>query len=135
MRRSDFEDLVRRHLDRALLPRGFALTPQPPADRDDDEPHAVYEARSDDFNRRYPALAVRGEPGCIDVWVVLDPKTGRITTTLNGPSLEVVMARLSLPRPPTPDPPAPDLAVQLTDLSPRLAHVLDAASGTSDIEP
>lgn len=128
MRRGDFEDLVRRHLDGALLPRGFALTPQPPAGWDDEEPHAVYEAWSDDFNRRYPALAVFGDPGCIDVWVLLDQKTGRISSTLNGPSLEEVMARRGLPRPPTPGPPVPDIASQLTDLGARLADVLEAAT-------
>ena len=35
MRRGDFEDLVRRHLDGELVPRGFTLIPQPPADWDD----------------------------------------------------------------------------------------------------
>jgi hypothetical protein len=127
MRRGDFEDLVRRHLDEALLPRGFALTPQPPADFDDDEPHAVYEAWSDDFNRRYPALAVFGDPGCIDIWVLLDPRTGRISSRLNGPPLEEVMARLGLSRRPTPGPPGTAIALQLTDLAARLAELLDRA--------
>jgi hypothetical protein len=61
MRRGDFEALVRQHLDRELGPRGFRLTPQPPADWDDPQPCAVYEAEPGDFNRRYPALAVAGD--------------------------------------------------------------------------
>ena len=44
MRREDFEDLVRHYLDPELIPRGFRLTPQPPADGNDDTPAAVYEA-------------------------------------------------------------------------------------------
>jgi len=64
MRRGDFEDLVRRHLDGELVPRGFTLIPQPPADWDDDQPRAVYEARPDEFDRRYPALAVGADPQC-----------------------------------------------------------------------
>lgn len=128
MRRGDFEDLVRRHLDAALLPRGFALTPQPPADWDDEQPHAVYEAGSDDFNQRYPALAVHGDPGCIDLWILLDPSTGRISSTLNGPSVEEVTERLGLTRPPTSGPPTTDIALQLTDLGARLADLLDAAT-------
>ena len=84
MRRGDFEDLVRRHLDGELVPRGFTLTPQPPADWDDDQRHAVYEARPDEFDRRYPALAVGGDPPCIDLWIQLDPRTGKVNSTLNG---------------------------------------------------
>ncbi|HYM96430.1 MAG TPA: hypothetical protein VET26_03945 [Candidatus Sulfotelmatobacter sp.] len=72
MRRGDFEELVRRHLDGVLEPRGFSLTPQPPADYNDDRPHAVFEDHLDDFNRRYPLLAVEGGAPCIDLWVELD---------------------------------------------------------------
>jgi hypothetical protein len=127
MRRGDFENLVRRHLDGELGPRGFHLTPQPPADWEDEQPHAVYEADPEDFNRRYPALAVGGDPRCIDLWVRLDPGTERISSTLNGPSVEVVTQRLGLTRPPTSGPPATDIALQLTDLSARLSNALDAA--------
>jgi hypothetical protein len=127
MRRGDFEDLVRRYLDRELVPRGFSLTPQPPADWDDEQPHAVYEARPDDFNRQYPALAVDGGQPCIDLWIELDPRTGRISGLLNGPSLEEVAQRLGLTRAPLSGPPATDLAVQLTDMAARLADLLEAA--------
>ena len=126
MRRGDFEDLVRRHLDGELVPRGFALTPQPPADWDDAQPRAVYEAEPADFNRRHPALA-SDDPTCIDLWVELDPTTGRISGALNGPSIQEVTERLGLTTPPTSDPPNTDLALQLADLSARLAEVLDAA--------
>ena len=101
MRRGDFEDLVRRHLDGELVPRGFALTPQPPADWDDAQPRAVYEAEPADFNRRHPALA-SDDPTCIDLWVELDPTTGRISGALNGPSIQEVTERLGLTTPPRP---------------------------------
>src|ERR1700736_3134016 len=127
MRRGDFEGLVRRHLDSTLDPRGFTLTPQPPADVDDEQPHAVYEAKPDDFNRRYPTLAIGGDPPCIDLWVELDLGTGRISAALNGPSVQEVTERLGLSRPPTFGPADTDLALQLTDLSARLAELLDAA--------
>lgn len=127
MRRGDFEDLVRRYLDAELVPRGFTLTPQPPADWDDDQPHAVYEAQSDDFNRRNPALAVGGDPPCIDLWIQLDPSTGRISGTLNGLLLEEVSQRLGLTRPPTSGPQGTDVGLQLTDLGARLGNLLDAA--------
>ncbi len=127
MRRGDFEDLVRRHLDAALVPRGFALIPQPPADWDDDQPHAVYEARPDEFDRRYPALAVGDDSPCIDLWVELDPSNGRISSTLNGPSVEEVSKRLGLTIPPTSGPHGTDVGLQLTDLSAHLRDLLDGA--------
>jgi len=128
MRRGDFEALVRHHLDGALTTRGFNLTPQPPADWEDAQPDAVYEADPEDFNRRYPALAVDGDPRCIDLWIQLDPSTGRISSTLNGPPLEVVTERLGLTRPPAPGPPGTDPGLQLTDLRARLSDLLDAAT-------
>ncbi len=127
MHRGDFENLVRRHLDGALVPRGFELTPQPPADWDDEQPHAVYEAEPADFNRRYPALG-SDDPRCIDLWIQLDPSTRGISSALDGPSVEEVAERLGLNRPPTSGPPNTDLELQLTDLSARLAEVLDAAT-------
>ena len=127
MRRGDFEDLVRRHLDGELVPRGFTLIPQPPADWEDDQPRAVYEARSDEFDRRYPALAVGGDPPCIDLWIQLDPSTGRVSSTLNGPLVEEVSKRLGLTRPPTSGPHGTDVGLQLTDLGARLRELLDAA--------
>lgn len=127
MRRGDFEDLVRRHLDGELIRRGFTLTPQPPADWDDEQPHAVYEADPADFNRRYPALAVGGDPRCIDLWIHLDPATGTISGTLEGPPIEEVIERLGLTRPPTFGPKGTDVGLQLTDLAARIGDVLDAA--------
>jgi hypothetical protein len=127
MRRGDFEYLVRRHLDDELVPRGFTLIPQPPADWDDDQPTAVYEARPDEFDRRYPALAVGGDPPCIDLWIQLDPSIGRINSTLNGPLVEEVSKGLGLTRPPTSGPPGTDVSLQLADLGARLRDLLDAA--------
>jgi hypothetical protein len=127
MRRGDFEDLVRRHLDGELVRRGFTLTPQPPADWNDDQPKVVYEALPVDFNRRYPALAVGGDPPCIDLWIQLDPGTGRISGSLNGPSVEEVSERLGLTGPPTSGPQGTDVGLQLTELGARLGDLLDAA--------
>jgi hypothetical protein len=127
MRRGDFEDLVRRHLDGELVPRGFTLTPQPPADWNDDQPRAVYEALPVDFNRRYPALAVGGDPPCIDLWIQLDPGTGRISASLDGPSVDEVSKRLGLTRPPTSGPQDTEVGLQLSDLGARLGDLLDAA--------
>jgi hypothetical protein len=127
MRRGDFEDLVRRHLDGELVPRGFTLIPQPPADWDDDQPHAVYEARPDEFDRRYPALAGGSDSPCIDLWIELDPSTGSISSTLNGPSVGEVSKRLGLPRPPTSGFRGTDVGLQLSDLGGRLRDLLDAA--------
>lgn len=128
MRRGDFEALVRRHLDGELRPRGFQLTPQPPADWEDEQPHVVYEVDPADFNRRYPALAVDGDPRCIDLWIQFDPSTGRISSILNGAPVELVTKSLGLTRPPTSGPPATALGLQLTDLCARLSDLLDAAT-------
>lgn len=121
---------MRRHLDSVLEPRGFTLTPQRPPDVNDEQPHAVYEANPGDFNQRYPALAVNGDAPCVDLWVQLEPNTGRISAALDGPSLEEVAKRLGLTTAPMSGPPATDLSLQLTDLSARLAELLDAAKGT-----
>ena len=143
MRRGDFEGLVRRHLDGVLVPRGFSLTPQLPADWDDDQPSAVYEARPNEFARRYPAfaplLASYGEltVPCIDLWVHLDPSSGRITCELEGPSLEARMDELGI-RDPSPAEEAPETtAEQLDRLAVQIAAVLDAATGVppGGIEP
>ena len=127
MRRGDFEALVQRHFDDQLVPRGFTLTPQPPADWDDEQPDAVLEARPDDFNRRYPALAAPDEPFCIDLWVELDPRTGTVTGTLNGYSVTQLAARLGRTRAAASGRPASSLELQLADLSTRFAELLDAA--------
>jgi hypothetical protein len=126
MRRGDFERLVQRHLDPALLPRGFALTPQPPADIYDKRPHAVYEAETKDFARRFPRLAGNlSDAPCVDFWVHLDPTSGKISSELEGPSLEDVMRRLGvidLARGEN-----ADLEAQLDQLAKSIAAVLDAA--------
>jgi hypothetical protein len=129
MRRGDFEDLVRRHLDTVLVPRGFTLTPQPPASSNDDHARAVFEAHPDDFNQRYPVLAAGGDAPCIDLWIELDPDTGKISATLEGPSVEEVADRLGLSRPTYSGPSPRDVSLQLADLGARLADVLDAAKG------
>src|SRR3984893_19394841 len=116
MRRGDFEGLVRRYLDGELEPRGFTLTPQPPADCDDGQPRAVYEAKPDDFNRRYPILAASGDAPCIDLWVELESTTGRISAALEGPSVEEVADRLGLARRAASRAPHRDLAAQLPGL-------------------
>ncbi len=126
MRRGDFERLVQRHLDPALLPRGFTLTPQPPADVEDMQPRAIYEAQTKDFARRYPRLAGNlSDAPCVDFWVHLNPSSGKISSELEGPSLEDVMRRLGVI----------DLALaenagleaQLDRLAKSIAAVLDAA--------
>src|SRR5256886_504867 len=127
MRRGDFENLVRRHLDAALVPRASPLIPHPPEDGDDAHPRAVYEAGRGGFDRRYPALAVGGDPPCIDLWIELNPSTGRISSTLNGPSVEEVSKRLGLTRPSMSGSHGMDVGLQLTDLGARLCDVLDAA--------
>ena len=126
MRRGDFEALVQRHLDGVLVPRGFELIPQPPAEWDDEQPRAVYEAAPVDFNRRYPAIAC-DDPRCIDLWVELDPSTGMIRGALNGPSIEEVTKRLGLTLPPMSGPPKSDIGLQLTNLAAHLAELFDAA--------
>jgi hypothetical protein len=127
VRRGDFEDLIRLHLDGELVPRGFTLTPQPPANWDDDQPRAVYEADPEDFNRLYPALAVGGDPPCIDLWIQFDPRTGSVIGTLDGPTVEEVSERLGLTRAPTSGPFGTDLGMKLADLAARLGDLLDAA--------
>jgi hypothetical protein len=126
MRRGDFERLVQRHLDPALLPRGFRLTPQAPADVHDKQPSAVYEAETKDFARRFPRLAGNlSDAPCVDFWVHLNPTSGKISSELEGPSLEDVMGRLGVI----------DLALgenahleaQLDRLAKSIAAVLDAA--------
>ncbi len=130
MRRGDFENLVRRYLDSELLPRGFRLTPQTPADWNDEKPAAVYEADPHDFAERYPAL--RRHPGsdvrCIDFWVHLDPSTGKITSELEGPSLETLMVRLGVMDPAETEPAPSDTDSQLRMLTRRIDAILDAAS-------
>jgi hypothetical protein len=88
MKRGEFEQLVRDHLDDVLRPRGFALTPQPPADVEDEEPAAIYEAVPQDFVRRYPTLGegMLDQP-CVDLWIKQDRKTGRLICELEGIAL------------------------------------------------
>jgi hypothetical protein len=130
MKRGDFERLVQRHLDAALLPRGFTLTPQAPADVDDPQPSAVYEAKTKDFAHRFPRLAASlSDAPCVDFWVHLNPTSGKISSELEGPSLEDVMERLGvidlvLTENAT-------LEAQLDRLAKSIAAVLDAARSAS----
>jgi hypothetical protein len=130
VRRGDFELLVQRYLDPALLPRGFSLTAQPPADVHDKQPSAVYEAETKDFARRFPRLAGSlSDAPCVDFWVHLNLTSGRISSELEGPSLDDVMRRLGVT----------DLALgenanleaQLDRLARSVAAVLDAARSAS----
>ncbi len=129
MRRGDFEYLVRQYLDGELLPRGFRLTPQPPADWIDDKPAVVYEANPDEFGERYPALDGRasGNIRCVDLWVHLEPSTGEITSELDGTSIETLTVRFGLTDPAESKPMLRDTASQLTRLAWRIAAILDAA--------
>lgn len=129
MRRGDFEDLVRRHLDGVLEPRGFRLTPQAPADVEVSEPAAVYEAAPTDFARRYPRLAsVPNEVPCIDLWVRLDIPSQRIGCELEGASIEERMASLKVHDPVKSQAHGSNVIGQLTLLAARIAAMLDAAA-------
>jgi len=129
VRRGDFEDLVRTFLDEELEGRGFRLTPQPPADAEDEKPAAVYEADPDDFAQRYPALDGRagGNVPCVDLWVHLDPLTGTISGELEGPSIETLMERFGIADQLAPTSARMDTETQLKRLAWRIAAVLDAA--------
>jgi hypothetical protein len=129
VRREDFEHLVRRYLDIDLESRGFRLTPQPPADWEDEKPWVVYEAHPDDFGERYPALDARagGNVPCIDLWVHLDPVTGQISSELDGSSIEAVMERFGVADLAQPISARRDTGTQLKRLAWRIAAVLDAA--------
>jgi len=129
VRRGDFEDLVRRFLDAELEVRGFRLTPQPPAECDDERPAAVYEADPDDFGERYPALDARagGNAICVDLWVHLDAPTGAISSELDGPSIEALMERFGVADDTQLISARIDTETQLKRLAWRIAAVLDAA--------
>ena len=129
MRRGEFENLLRQALDDELVRRGFRLTPQPPADFDDEKPAAVYEADPDEFGQRYPPLDGRagGNVRCVDLWVYLDQSTGRITSDLDGASLDTLMARFGVPDRTQPGKFPVDTSSQLSRLSWQIAAILDAA--------
>lgn len=129
MRRGDFEDLVRRHLDAELNPRGFRLIPQPPADWDDEKPAVVYEANPNDFGERYPTVVggALGNAPCVDLWIRFDPTTGLITSELEWLSLEELLARFRVEAPALTES-SVDIDTQLHRLARRYAAILDAAS-------
>ena len=63
----------------------------------DEQPSAVYEAKTKDFARRFPRLAGSlSDAPCVDFWVHLNPTSGRISSELEGPSLEDVMGCLGV---------------------------------------
>lgn len=129
MRRGDFENLLRRLLDKRLHPRGFHLTPQPPADFFDDKLAAVYEADADEFGQRYPALDGRGTGNtrCIDLWFYLDQSTGKVTSDLDGASLDALMPRFYLPSLPESTESPEAIEAQLSRLVSQILAILDAA--------
>jgi hypothetical protein len=92
MKRGEFEQVTRDHLDNVLNPRGFTLTAQPPEDVEDAQPAAVYEARPQDFVRRYPTLGegMLDQP-CIDLWIKQDRMTGSLTCELEGVALVALL--------------------------------------------
>jgi hypothetical protein len=129
MRRGEFENRLREALDKELTPRGFRLVPQPPADFLDDKPAAVYEADPDEFGPRYPALDSRltGNTRCVDLWFYLDTPTGRITSDLDGASVESLIEQFGVPAL-TESPESPeDLDLQLSRLLSQIVAILDAA--------
>ena len=116
MKRGDFEELVREHLDGVLVSRGFVSVPQPPADVEDAEPAAVYEAEPADFARRYPGLARDMDlenVSCVDLWVKLNPHAQRLTCELEGARVEAA------------DPTLP-ASQQLESLAAVIVSLLDA---------
>lgn len=117
---------MRGHLDGVLVHRGFALTPQPPSNCDDESPRAVYEANPDDFNRRYPAIALGGGAPCIDLWIELDSNSGTLRGTLEGTPVGELSRMLGVTAP-TSGPAGTEVSLQLTGLGARLGEILDAA--------
>ena len=129
MRRGDFENLLRRLLDTELNPRGFALTPQAPADFVDERLSAVFEADPDEFGERYPALDGRasGNTMCVDLWFHVDGSTGKLTSDLDGTSLDALLNRFHLP-PRAQSPQSPEsLESQVTALLAQILAILEAA--------
>jgi hypothetical protein len=127
MRRGDFENLLRGALDSDLNPRGFHLTPQAPADFIDDTPWAVYEADPNEYGERYPRLDSRdtGNTICVDLRFHLNRSTGRITSDLDGTSLDDIATQFGLPllNEHSPEP----LDEQLKRLSSQIVAILAAA--------
>jgi hypothetical protein len=92
----------------------------------DEQPSAVYEADPGDFARRFPRLAGDlSDAPCVDFWVHLNPNSGKISSELEGPSLEVVMGRLGMSDWGNIE--NADLEAQLDRLAKSIAAVLDAA--------
>jgi hypothetical protein len=129
MRRGDFENLLRRLLDKELNPRGFALTPQAPADFIGEKQAAVYEANPDQFGERYPALDQRatGNTICVDLWFHFDESTGSVTSDLDGTSLDALLNRFHLRRPGEVAESSSDLETQVSALLSQVVAILDAA--------
>jgi hypothetical protein len=130
VRRGDFEHLVRRYLDTELLPRGFRLVPQPPADADDEKPQALYEADPNEFGQRYPALDGRagGNVQCVDIWVRLDLATGGVSGDLDGAPIDTIADTIAVMAAADSTPKQVNTEGQLQQLARRIAMALDRAA-------
>ena len=128
MRRGEFENLLRRLLDKELNPRGFTLTPQARADVVSTTLAAVFEANPDQYGERYPALDQRatGNTPCIDLWFHFDQSTGKIRSDIDGTSIDDLMNRFNLRAPAlTRDTDA--IEAQVSVLGAQIVAILDAA--------
>jgi hypothetical protein len=137
VRRSDFEAQVRRHLDATLGPRGFTLTPQPPADWEDTMPAAIYEADPKDYELHYPSLRARfnGEVSCIDIWIKSEAVTGRLLCELEGDDLPELLTELGAPAQAERLREVPfgtDVGEQLEEIAKALEYILDSFHRTTD---
>jgi hypothetical protein len=129
MRRGYFEELLRRHLDIDLAPLGLHLVPQPPEDVEDANPSAVFEADANEFGQRYPALdnRNRGNTICVDLWIHLDPVTGKFTAELDGAPLEALLDRFGVSDLTASSGAPQDASSQLSLLARRVVSILQAA--------
>lgn len=134
MKRSEYEAHVADTPDPVLNPRGFTLTAQPPADRNDATPSAVYEADPGEFQRQLPRLASRygdlSAVSCIDLFVRWDPATQHLTTELEGFDLAELARMADQPWAPTQG----TLRDQLVTLATTLSRVLTRLSAAPGLE-
>lgn len=129
MRRGDFENLLRRLLDKELNPRGFTLTPQAPSDFVNQLQAAAYEANPEQFGQRYPALDQRatGNTRCVDLWFHLDESTGKVTSDLDGTPLDALLTRFHLTSGSALAESPETIDAQVSTLGSHILAILDAA--------